>query len=224
MSRILFAVIAALLLASCQEQSSGDDYTTKYYDDGRSKPSVAIVPVIDSTSYEVSWSLSEEFSLMIRKKLSRNGSIYLSKEFDTKTAPALTHNPFSNDISWVKQAYPKEEFIVFCELVEHSNMPVEKSNAEKIMSAEKLKEVSTNLNMGMRIRVIDLRRAEPKIVLQELIKDSYFISKNHIDTDYSLITWGIDEYETSPMGMAHNMLSKEVAERIEDYVSLAKSR
>jgi len=76
----------------------------------------------------------------------------------------------------------------------------------------------------MRIRAVDLRGNKPKVILQELVKDSYYISKNVLHTDYDIIVWGVDEYLSSPMGLAHLSFSKEIAERISDYILLAKSR
>jgi hypothetical protein len=78
--------------------------------------------------------------------------------------------------------------------------------------------------MGIRLRVIDLRGNAPKVVLQEMIRDSYFVPKTLIPTDYSVEVWGTDNFRKSPMGIAHAQLVQEVATRITDYILLAKSR
>jgi hypothetical protein len=121
----------------------------------------------------------------------------------------FTDNPFGGDLSWMKREFQNEEFVAFLELVEHEFVPVKTSN---------------NLNMAVRLRVVDLRPAQPKIVLQETIRDSYFVPNTLIPNDYSVEVWGTDAYKKSPMGIAHSMLVQEIASRISDYVLLAKSR
>jgi hypothetical protein len=222
MRSILFIILALTLSCCCNNDSKNG--CTRYYEDGRSKPVVFVPTVIDSTTYDIPWSLSEEFTSVIKQKLVKSGSLFVSSTDDQENHMSYNQNPFSSDLSWVKNSYPSYEFAVFLELVNHVNIPVTKSPEKKVMSAEKLQSISTNLNMAMRIRIVDLRGNTPVIVLQELLTDSYYISKNHIDTDYSHISWGMDEYNTSPMGMAHNQLSKEISRRILDYILLAKSR
>ena len=81
-----------------------------------------------------------------------------------------------------------------------------------------------NLNSAIRVRLMDLRSTTPKIVLQEMIKGSYFIPKTLLPTDYEQIVWGSKEYSQSPMGIAHGQLISEVVSRVNDYILLAKSR
>jgi hypothetical protein len=89
------------------------------------------------------------------------------------------------------------------------------------MSAQ---ELASNLNMGVRVRVMDLRGHTPKIVLQEMIRDSYYVPKTLIPVNYNEIVWGSPEYQATPMGIAHRQLIQEIVVRVSDYVLLAKSR
>ena len=57
-----------------------------------------------------------------------------------------------------------------------------------------------------------------------MIKESYFIPKTLIPTDYNTAVWGTDEFRNSPMGIAHAQLAQEIAARVSDYILLAKSR
>jgi hypothetical protein len=117
----------------------------------------------------------------------------------------------------MKREFQNEEFVTFLELVEHEFSPVK-------TKAMPLQEASNNLNMAVRVRVVDLRPAAPKIVLQEMIKDTYFVPKTLIPSDYAVDTWGTEGFRKSPMGVAHAQLIQDVANRISDYILLAKSR
>lgn len=214
MRKWLYYISMILLFTGCSEKS---DEFSLYHEDGRAKPVVVITPVIDSTSYEVPWSLAEEFTDTIVNKLAQKGVLYLPE--DNKHHSHVSKNPFGTDIDWIKNHYSNAEFVVFLELVKHRDEHVKK-NEEPI----DVKLCSHDLNISMRVRAVDLRGNKPKVILQELVKSSYYISKNVLHTDYDIVVWGVDEYLLSPMGLAHQSFSKEIADRISDYVLLAKSR
>jgi len=74
------------------------------------------------------------------------------------------------------------------------------------------------------VRVLDLRTPEPKIVLQELIHDVHFIPRQFTQSNFHQIAWGQAGYETSPLGIAHEELTKEISLRLEDYIIHAMNR
>jgi len=197
-------ILTSIMFVSCDNSTS----TSRYYDDGRSKPVLAINTVIDSTSYDLPWSLSEEFSNMITKNLSTNKNIYIN---DGETVDKLlaSENPFTPDISWMKNKFNPNEFVVFLELIKHENQK-EKNG--------------TNLGMAMRLRIVDVRSTTPKVVLQESIKDNFFIAKGDFSENYQRVVYGSNEYKTTRMGMAHEHLAKHISDRISDYIALSKSR
>ena len=53
----LFAASLFLIGGCC---NSCKNEMTRYHEDGKKKPSVAIASMIDTTSFEIPWSLSEE--------------------------------------------------------------------------------------------------------------------------------------------------------------------
>ncbi|MEN9654949.1 MAG: hypothetical protein RL235_1061 [Chlamydiota bacterium] len=209
--RLATLLVLGFIAIGC---SRSNDNMTRFHEDGRAKPVVAIAAMIDTTSYEAPWSLSEEFTTSLVRKIGASQQIYVIARDDDP----LSDNPFGPDLSWIKQSFPNEEFVVFLELVEHVVLPAKETN---LVSPQ---EVSSNLNMAVRVRVVDLRSATPKVVLQEKIRDSYFIPKTLIPTNYNAIVWGSEEYMKSPMGIAHSQMIDEMAARIIDYVLLAKSR
>ncbi|HSX26909.1 MAG TPA: CT253 family lipoprotein [Chlamydiales bacterium] len=211
--RYLSAVMLSVLAVSCNR--SGDE-VSRFHEDGRAKPAVAVASMIDTTSFDAPWSLSEELTTMISNQLSLGGLIYVQSQEELP----FSENPFSGgDLSWMKREFQGKEFVIFLELVEHEAVPASKT--KNIVTPH---EVSTNLNMAIRLRVVDLRNETPKIVLQEMIRDSYFIPKTLIPTDYSRVVWGTEDYRKSPMGIAHAQIVQEITTRISDYILLAKSR
>lgn len=213
MRKIACLSLAFLLAACC---SSNQQEVTRYHEDGRAKPMIAIASMIDTTSFDVPWSISEELTAMIASQVSKSGSIYVSTRDDS----SLVENPFSGDLLWTKREFSDQEFAVFLELVEHENAPSVKDKK----GVKPQQDVSSNLNMGVRVRIVDVRGATPKIVLQEMIRDSYYIPKTILPTDYNQVIWGTDEYSKTPMGIAHAQLVQDIAGRISEYVTLAKSR
>ncbi len=211
LSILLFSVLAI----SC---SHNNEEISRFHEDGRAKPVIAIASAIDTTSFECPWSLSEEITVSVTSQIAQTGKIFVHSNIEFP----FVENPFGTDLSWVKREFQNEEFVVFLELVEHENKPVIKGKREPVNYSPQ--EVSTNLNMSVRIRVLDIRGSHPKIVLQEMVRDSYYIPKTLIPTDYYTVVWGSDEYRKSPMGVAHAQFVQEIASRVSDYVLLAKSR
>ncbi|HSX10836.1 MAG TPA: CT253 family lipoprotein [Chlamydiales bacterium] len=209
--RYLSVILSGLLAVSCNR--TGSDEMSRFHEDGRAKPSVAIASMLDTTSFDASWSLSEELTAGIMDVIAGSGQIYVHSQEESP----FTENPFGNDLSWMKREFHSEEFVAFIELVEHEFAPVQTKTVAPYES-------SNNLNMAVRVRVVDLRGPSPKIVLQEMVRETYFVPKTLIPVDYSSTVWGTDEYRKSPMGIAHAGLVQEVASRISDYILLAKSR
>lgn len=218
MLRYLPILALALLFSSCNSNKSCSN--SCFYDDGSKKPIVVLAPMLDSTSYDVPWSLSEEFSLAIKADLKKKGSFYFMPEMDTHN---LRENPFGSSLSWVKKNYKPSEFVVFIELVEHEDVSVAKETADP-SSISASRKNAANLNMSVRLRIIDIRKDEPMIVLQEMIKNSYYMANTIDVVDYTVHTWGSENYQNTPMEIAHRELIDMIQERISEYVQLAKTR
>ncbi len=210
--RYLSAIIVSLLAVGCNQST---DFITRYHEDGRAKPEIAITSMIDTTSFELPWSLSEEFTSSLVQQVGVGGKLYVVATEDD----VFTENPFGQDLNWIKREYADHEFVAFLELVEHEIAPT-----SKVRKDPTSQQFSTNLNMAIRLRIVDVRGQTPVIVLQEMVKDSYFIPKTLMPTDYATAVWGTSEYQKSPIGIAHKQIIQEVASRIKEYVLLAKSR
>lgn len=216
--RIAISVCLGLAAMGCNKDQNQQ---ATIYDKQQLKPIVALVPLIDNTVNDVPWSLSEELTSAIYHRLSQRDKLYL---VDLQKVRAATRklnnssNPFGANIAWVKKAFPEQEFVVFMELLQHEELPVQ---ASKISSPE---DTSAELTMKVRIRVVDVRTPEPKVVLQEIVQDSHYIPKQFTRANFFQVPWGKESYHISPLGLAHTQLSKEIAGRLEDYILLSKTK
>jgi hypothetical protein len=209
---ILFCCFAALSFG-CKNSSSEQ---ARYFDDGRLKPSVVVVPVIDSSGQNWEWSLSEELTHSLKEKLLRHGKLYLADDAKAKQVYhqlGSVHNPFSSHLEWVKQSCPKEDFAVFLELIEHEEVPLLSRTGDDPARCP------SQFNISLRIRVVDLRSTQSKIVLQEILHDQHHIPKQFTKFHFHQESWGKQGFPFSPIGLAHAQLIREVSSRIEDYIS-----
>lgn len=220
MLRNLIVVALAIITFGCGNHSNTQ--TVRYHDDGRAKPIVAFVPVFDRSGAVMPWNLSEELSYITQNRLTKRGNFFLTdsdvvEEITSKLTAA--HNPFGDELDWTQNAFPYNEFVVFTELIEHQVHPKELRNSfiDKITP-------SCQLDMTIRIRVIDLRFEKPQVILQELVHQSHLIPKPSYELDGAQDKWKRKTYAVSPIGFAHLQMTKEVARRIEDYILLAKTK
>lgn len=213
-------VFCALLLTGCQLNVPNINF--RYYDDGREKPIVTLIPMFNRMDLPFAWDISTELTEQLRSELQKKGALFLSSK---EAADAITSSlseeeqPFSNNYNWVKNFFQKEQFLVFLELVEHEIAP----QSVKIPFSQEVKSTYL-LKMLVRARIIDLRSPKPAIILQEFIRYSHKIPTNSLQIDYEKNCFGTPNYSATPIAVGHRGLCKEIAKRLEDYILLAKSK
>lgn len=214
----LFCIFSAsILFTGCQKQSSDVSSSQSQ----TLKPVVAIAPVIDHSESGLSWDLSDEFTYSLSSRLAQKNKLSVADPQKTKTQikKAKTHeNPFSTDLNWMKKTFSGEEFVVFMELIEHREQIRESEVANKAPES-----LPADLNLALRIRIVDIRKEEPLVVLQEIIQDTHFIPRQFTRYNFQQAPWNSEEFSISPVGIAHSLLIKELSSRIEDYIFLSRS-
>lgn len=213
----LLAQILCVSLTACQMVPSHQSTSSKYHEDGRAKPAIAFVPVTTHCSQEMPWPIEEEFSFFLRSRFNRQNQLYsapadhtsqLIQQIDSETLS-------SKLLSIASRFYPGHDFVLFLELLEHT---------EKYDDARKdsvILPIGT-LSVKARIRVIDLRSGNPKLILQEIIARNYHIKSFEGHFDYSKIRWDAKEYHNTAWYKSHRLLEKDIVERVQHYISLAK--
>jgi len=179
-------------------------------------PIVAVVPVIDRSHSSLNWNLSNELSQAVRHRLTQKKQLYLVGEesFAAHAQKSIASNdPFGVETAWVKKAFPQNEFVVFMELLSHHEIA-------NLNEAEP-QDTPAQLTMSMRVRVFDVRGTSPQIVLQEVIEQSHHVPRQFTQANLNQVPWGDEAFDVSPLGIAHDMLCKELAGRIEDYIHVA---
>jgi len=176
-----FLILLTLAATSCQDQNLNNVMT---YRQEAAKPVVALLPIIDRTKQN----LSSELTDAMRYKLNQTNTLFLvdSHEFSHAITTRDLSHFFGTDLAWLREEFERDEFAVFLELVEH------KENTK------------SQLSMTLRLRVVDLRKKEPQVILQELISQSHTINNS------------------SSIAMAHQLLIQEASSRIQDYILLAR--
>ncbi len=221
MRKLLLFASVLVALTSCARHTNPMSQQYHYHDDGQAKPQVAIVPVYDRSRANMPWDLSIELSEAFNIKVSESNRFYLTKEFDMLNLKHLRTsevNPFLDDIDWIGEAETGTEFVVFIELVDHRLTP--NGNGKGFISSKIFQ--SHNLEMSMRVKVIDVRQKKPRVILQELIEETYYIPWRISSIKYQKGGWSKTTFSLSPIGLAHGKMVKRVSSQLEEYILLAK--
>lgn len=179
------------------------------------RPIVSINSVIDHARHDLPWDVSQELTRAIRLRLTQQNSLYLLSEHQVSAmAQKLTdkRDPFgdNSEMTWLKKVYPQNEFVAFLELIDHQETPL---SAAENSPAE--------LTIAMKVHVFDLRQQQPRVVLQEIVRQSHHIPMQFTQGRDHQLPWENEMFEISPLGLAHEKLCQEVAVRIEDYILLS---
>ncbi|MCH9611583.1 MAG: hypothetical protein S4CHLAM102_00530 [Chlamydiia bacterium] len=218
--RWILLVCLSLVLFGCGGGSSMGQ--SLYHDDGRVKPKVAFVTVYDTSGSDLPWNLGEEFADRIEGRFYQQNKLFLLKEFSMLSDPAILSspsNPFIGNNEWIREIESRCEFVVFLELIQHEYLPREAE--EGMINA--LSNRAFDLNIAMRVKVVDIRGAHPKAILSEIVKTKTTVPWQYTGFDYQKTAWGKPTFSISPMGLAHTGFAKQVASQIEEYIILAKA-
>lgn len=216
MRSILAVLLVAMSLTSCVSNFRD---TTAYYHTGKPKPSVALLPVINSSGEQsLAWDLSYELTEGMKKRLVDSHKLYLMRDEQGSIALAESLNQqlpsgiSKSDLSELGNA----EFVIVTELIEQKITPYGPAAAEP--SRSYVVEAGAVLTLSMRVSVIDIRSDEPTIALQEIVDTDHNITKPYLYIDYTKHPYGTPFYEKTPLGIAHAKLIREVVSHIEGYV------
>ena len=215
-----FALALCLAVAAVGCESRTTTAQARFFQDGSQKPTVAIVPLFDNTAPNVDWDLSEELTESIHYRLQKKDKVFLTSQQKVKNLIRNlrnSQNPFAVDIAWVKPAFAGQDFVVFMELLQHEEKSIKSAPQEdpQLCPAE--------LNISLRVRVIDVRGETPKVVLQEIIRQSEYLPRQFNQYNFHQQVATEDAFTFSPLGLAHSQLTKEAAKRIEEYILLARN-
>lgn len=210
MSRLFLLLPLLLLSACCQNNNCQPPVLCQ-----RCRPQTALVPVVNGVDCPVQWDLSREMtnevvdSMIDRSTLSITPLAHYRSAIDQISGADL----FGKDLSFANH-FANNDFLVLMELVKHDTVPYSKERFPHI-TIHRPAECHAVLALGMRLRVLDLRSEEPRIVLQELVECDQLITNRAAKIDYSTLSCESKGYQETPMALAHHLLAEEIAEKVE---------
>lgn len=212
MYKLLSFLFISIAVVSCQKQEAEKPLSSSDH----TKPKVTLVPLIDNSGHSLGWNLSDEITYTLFSKLEKPHTLQLTPLTQVKHQIRRlkeSQNPFSNDLSWVKAHFPQEDFLVFLEMIEHSEVPNQKGQDLEARA------VSANLHLALRLRILDVRGQTPTVVLQEIVQDTHFIPKQFTQYNFYQAHWNTEDFAISPVGIAHAQLITEIKKHIEEYIT-----
>lgn len=222
MSRLLSALMTLILMVAASS-CGGPKYVDyfPYHDDGTPKPRVALLPVIDHSNSGLSWSVSEALTESIYYDLMDQGELYVLTP--AEVGPVWTSRDnidfFGTDLCFVRD-FCNTDFIVAMELIEHSTVPCHMTDAPT--STSECHPYNSMVSLRMRVRVIDIRRPQPRVVLYEIVKSSFIVTPPYDKINYNEVCYGSPTFSTSPYGIAHQRLVKNLTCRLENVLWSAR--
>lgn len=215
---ILFLSACTALLSGCIGQNRD---TTLYHRSGRAKPIVAVLPVIDSTEEKrVGWDESREMTEEIRKRVFTSQKLYLLREAGSQELAKELNVP--NPKNLPKEPLEKlgaAEFVIVAELIDEKEMRYGYGGGSE---KPYLEEVGAVLSLALRVRVLDIRNQQPKVILQEVLNHEQIVGRPYLNCDYEKAPWGTEAYERTPLGISHTKIARELVARVEGYVGASK--
>jgi len=175
--------------------------------------------MIDSTNSPTTlWDVSEEFTSEIQKSVYNSSSLYLLRQpLSENNAHALNMVDVKKIQAEAMQPLEGAEFVIVTELLNQSESSYNTAERQVPMS-----EVSGLFSIAMRVRILDIRGNEPKVVLQEVIDHDHIIPHHYAGCDYEQMSWGTAAFEQTPMGIAHAKIIRELITHAEGYIGAAK--
>ena len=211
MKRLLFTALLATTLFSGCARNYRD--TSLYQRTGQVKPIVTVMPVIDNTGVNhLSWNFSSEMTEEIRKRMFDSSKLYLLRDGSSLEFAKKLNDPNPMNVpADARDHLGATEFVVVSEFIDQHETPYG-------LSRPGHEEAGSVISLAMRVRVIDLRREEPKVILQEVIDHDHLVAKPYLKTDYIRYPWGTEAYESTPYGLSHSKVVRELVAHVENYI------
>jgi len=189
------------------------------HDDGTLKPSVCLLPVIDRSDSHLPWDMASQFSEKIRTQLMYDGRLFIPPKDVIERQ--LSSTGYSNDAVNLATTvdlkpflkFQPEHFVIVMELVEHRTVPYIRGKIKPIYPSNLEPDHAVVLLIKLRIRVVDIRGGEPRIVRQELIESNHVIDKTAIAD--AVAQYGTKTFGTTQLAIAHARLCQDIVAKIE---------
>lgn len=213
-------LLVVVLFTGCRPQYS--DFFP-YHDDGSAKPHVAFVPVINRCPDPLPWNVADELTKDIRTDLMKKGDLFLFRAEDVKKQLA---NISDKELTSSKDLMPflyfqPAHFVVLLELVDYRVVPYKRGTIKPLYIAKIDSDDASVLMMKVRLKIVDIRGNEPRIIRQEVIASNHMVTNNALAESKAVRKSAA--FLSSPFGLAQARFSRDVAEKIEKITSFQRS-
>lgn len=213
-----YLVLAILTFFCCSCQNYTSDEQGAFHKDGKAKPRVALIPVVDHLPSRPPSDLVGEFTAEIEKQLLQKGKVFLTDDFQSLYHTDI--NLFQEKLDWLHEESAHTEFVVLTELLRYKVMPQARQKGFFNFSFPQ----AYLLDMSLRVKVVDIRNSQPEIVLHKMFHQSFHIPWKTTPARYAKEGWMRVAYFYSPIGLAHNKMVQRISNHIHDYIILAKTK
>lgn len=176
------------------------------YNGNEPRPIVAFLPVGDNTQNGgLPWDVSKELTERCSHPNKRvQIEIIPQKEVAAVVASLKGKNLQRQEPAFFRQ-FKGTDFVALVEILNHTNQG-HKANIVSIQA---------------RLKVIDLRDGNAKLILNKLIEANQMIAFTQPPVDYTRTGWGTNEYAYTPVALAHEKLCDDIITRVQAAVNLA---
>ena len=216
MFQFLLCALLTLFVTGCDSPRYIDYFP--YDDQGIAKSKVALIPMMDRSGKDLPCDASEQFTRGIRYEMMDHAKLYLlPQEQVSQRVASLGKFDFFIKDQTLSDLFCDVDFIILMELVEHDLASGAKDECTKQEYC-----CYDRVLMKIRVRVLDVRRRCPVIVLQEVIPCNYQIPCAKQDMRVGTPCVDHPEYRLSPAGQAHQRMINSVVERLECVIQGAR--
>jgi hypothetical protein len=201
MMRVVLSFFVLLIAYGCGP--SHPDFLP-YHDDGRCKPTVAMLPLQDSSEACIPWNTTQSMTNALYYDILCRGDLYLYSQEDMAAAASnLGSLDFYCAPEVLAQHFCEADFVVMLELLEQKPVTYNDQFFPPNCSVLKLP-CDGIFMMKLRIKVIDVRSRCPRVILQEVITNNYLMPRSCLGS-------GIEPSEDAPVWKAQQRMAASVS-------------
>ncbi len=205
MRQLLLSLFVATIAVSCGPRYV--DYFPRH-DDGSSKPAVALLPVRDSTQSCLPKPAGEHIFQVLQYESMSKGNLYiLAPEELREGNPKIKEIGFYSDETTLAQDFCSADFVVILELFEQEFSSYGKARPP-INNCVVAYPCEALLTLKMRVKIVDVRPRSPRVVLQEVYTQGYYLP-------YPL------EKDSEPLVKAYHRFACSLENRLEEVICSA---
>lgn len=202
-----------LLLAGCQKHTTQCSNYVAYTDEGTLKPRIALASVTDSSGTNLSWDVSDEIISGINYYMRLDGELNVIPQNDVYAKMALLGDidPYAANLTPWKSFCNNDDFIVLIDVFKREELPYEKGKFSQIY-CDTLNQSGNVLSLKARLKIIDIRAQQPKLVLYEVNDFNYMLPLGY--ENQQIAKWGDPDYNRTYIGKVHDRLICQLTQRI----------